>query len=232
VGELHIERGNLEDARKYLEKSQELSRQASSTDWQYRLCLAQARLKDVKRDFRDALDLLEKAERLWVRNPMPDLCPVAALKTRVWIRQGKLAEALAWIQERNLSFDDSLSYLHEFEHITLARVLIALHRSEGDKRYIHEALELLERLLKAAEQGGRTGSVIEILVLQALSHEAQSNIPLGLIPLERAMALAEPEGYLRIFVDEGTPMAQLLSAAAVNDIMPDYAAKLQAEFET
>ena len=163
---------------------------------------------------------------------MPDLRPVAALKTRVWIRQGKLAEALAWIQERDLSFDDDLSYLHEFEYITLARVLIALYRNEREDRSIQEALELLERLLKAAEQGGRTGSVMEILVLQALAHEAQNNIPLGLVPLERAMALAEPEGYLRIFADEGTPMAQLLSEAAAHDIMPDYTAKLQAEFET
>ena len=163
---------------------------------------------------------------------MPDIRPVAALKTRVWIRQGKLAGALAWIQERNLSFDDDLSYLHEFEYITLARVLIALYRNEREDRSIQEALELLERLLKAAEQGGRTGSVMEILVLQALAHEAQNNIPLGLVPLERAMALAEPEGYLRIFADEGTPMAQLLSEAAAHDIMPDYTAKLQAEFET
>jgi len=232
VGELHLERGNLEDAREYLQRSQELSRQASSTDWQYRLCLAQARLKEVQRDFGDAIDLLEKAERLWVRNPMPDLRPVAALRTRVWIRQGKLAEARAWVQERDLSFDDDLSYLHEFEHITLARVLIAQYRSEREDRSIQEALELLERLLIAAEQGGRTGSVIEILMLQALAHEAQSDIPHGLIPLERTMALAEPEGYLRIFVDEGTPMAQLLSEAEAHHIMPEYTGKLRAEFKT
>ena len=70
---------------------------------------------------------------------------------------------------------------------------------------------LLERLLKAAEEGGRTGSVIEILVLQALAHQAQGDIPAALVPLERALTLAEPEGYVRIFVDEGPPMAQLLS---------------------
>jgi LuxR family maltose regulon positive regulatory protein len=231
VGELHIERGNLEDAREYLEKSQELSRKVASTDWQYRLCLAQARLKEVQRDYSDALDLLEKAERLWVRNPMPDLRPVAALKARVWVRQGRLAEAQAWIQERNLSFDDDLSYLHEFEYITLARVLLALYRSEGEDSSIQQALELLERLRNAAEQGGRMGSVMEILVLQALAHEARSNIPMGLVPLERAMAMAEPEGYLRIFADEGTPMAKLFSAAAAHDIMADYADKLQAEIE-
>ena len=68
-----------------------------------------------------------------------------------------------------------------------------------------QAMGLLARLLKAAEEGRRIGSLIEILVLQALAHEAQGNIPLALAPLERALALAEPEGYVRIFVDEGAP---------------------------
>ena len=71
---------------------------------------------------------------------------------------------------------------------------------------------LLERLLQAAEAGGRTGSVIEILVLQALAHQVQGDIPAALVPLQRALALAEPEGYVRIFVDEGAPMAALLGS--------------------
>jgi LuxR family maltose regulon positive regulatory protein len=77
-----------------------------------------------------------------------------------------------------------------------------------------EALGLLERLLQAAEEGKRTGSVIEILVLEALAHQAQGDIPAALVPLSRALSLAEPEGYIRIFVDEGPPMVHLLEAAA------------------
>jgi LuxR family maltose regulon positive regulatory protein len=231
ISELHYELGDLETAREYLQRSEELSKQSKSMEGQYNLCLAHARLKDAEGDLDSALDLLDKAERLYVRNPMPDLRPVAALKTRVWIGQGKLAEALGWARERGLSYDDNLNYLHEFEHVTLARLLIALYKSEGEDRYIHEAMGLLERLLTAAEEGERTGSVIEILVLQTLAHEAQANIPLGLVPLEHALALAEPEGYVRIFVDEGIPMAQLLSEAAAHGIMPDYTGKLVAVFE-
>jgi LuxR family maltose regulon positive regulatory protein len=67
--------------------------------------------------------------------------------------------------------------------------------------------------------------------LQALAHEAQGNIPLGLVPLEQALALAEPEGYVRIFVDEGNPMAKLLSEAAAQGMMPDYTGKLLAVLE-
>jgi LuxR family maltose regulon positive regulatory protein len=142
-----------------------------------------------------------------------------------------LAEALGWVRERGLSVEDDLSYLHEYEHVTLARVLIARYRSDGADRSILEAVGLLERLLQAAEEGERTGSVLEILVLQALAHQAQGEVPAALVPLERALALAEPEGYVRIFVDEGRPMAQLLLEAAARGIMPDYTGKLLAAFE-
>ena len=94
-----------------------------------------------------------------------------------------------------------------------------------------EAIRLLERLLEAAEEGGRIGSVIEILVLQALAHQAQGNLSLALAPLERALSLAEPEGYVRIFVDEGQPMAALLQEAAQHGTAPNYASRLRAAFE-
>jgi LuxR family maltose regulon positive regulatory protein len=151
------------------------------------------------------------------------------MKARVWVAQGRIAEALRWTRERGLSVDDDLSYLREFEHITLARVLIARYKSGVDDS-IREVMGLLKRLLQAAEEGGRMGSVIEILVLQALAHEAQVNIPLALAPLERALALAEPEGYVRIFVDEGPPMAALLREAAKHGIAPHYVSRLRAAF--
>ena len=68
----------------------------------------------------------------------------------------------------------------------------------------HEAARLLERLLLAAEEGGRTGHVIELLVLQALAHQTRGDTPAALACLERALTLAEPEGYVRVFADEGT----------------------------
>src|SRR5947209_15485408 len=124
--------------------------------------------------------------------------PVAAWKARVWVAQGRVGEAFGWARERGLSVSDDLSYLREFEHITLARVLLARSKSDRTDHSMREAMELLERLLKAAEAGERTGSVIEILMLQALAHQAQGNIPAALAPLERALMLAEPEGYIRL----------------------------------
>ncbi|HEY5138583.1 MAG TPA: LuxR C-terminal-related transcriptional regulator, partial [Methylococcales bacterium] len=110
-----------------------------------------------------------------------------------------------------LSVDDNLSYLGEFEHITLAQVLIAQYQNDPATGSIHEAIDLLERLLQAAQAGRRMGSVIEILIMQSLAHAAQGNFPLARVPLERALALAEPEGYVRLFVDEGEAMQLLIS---------------------
>jgi LuxR family maltose regulon positive regulatory protein len=110
-------------------------------------------------------------------------------------------------------------------------VLIAQEKRGLVDGSIHDAQGLLERLLQAAEEGGRKGSVIEILVLQALAHEVQGNFAPALVSLERALTLAEPEGYVRIFVDEGLPMARLLSEAAAHGVMPDYIGKLLAVFE-
>jgi LuxR family maltose regulon positive regulatory protein len=148
----------------------------------------------------------------------------------VWLAQGRLTEAVAWVHEAGLSVDDDLDYVREFETITLARVLIALYQSNPAEHPIHEAIGLLERLLNAAEEGGRQGSAIEILILQALAYEAQGHITLALSPLERALSLAELQAYLRIFVDEGRPMAHLLAEAAAHGLMLNYVHQLQATF--
>ena len=231
LSELHLEQGDLEAARKHLLKSEELGEQALMAGGEYRLRIAMARAKGAQGDLSGALDLLDEAERLYSRNPLPDVRPIAALKARVWVTQGRLTEALGWAREQGPSVDDELSYLREFERITMARVLLAQYKSNPVDGSIHEALGLLERLLKAAEEGERTGSVIEILVLQALARESEGDLALALVPLERALTLAEPEGYVRLFVDESNPMAQLLSEATVHGIEPDYIAKLLAVFE-
>jgi LuxR family maltose regulon positive regulatory protein len=136
--------------------------------------------------------------------------PVAALKARVWVTQGNVGKSLSWAREQGLSSNDDLSYLREFEHITLARILLAQHKSEGSDTPLRDAIGLLERLLKAAEEGGRMGSAIEILGLQALAHQLQGDIPTALTLLERALTLAEPEGYIRMFLDEGEGMRLLM----------------------
>jgi len=229
ISELHRELGNREAAAQDLDTARKLGEQIKLPDWKHRWCIAQARLKQTQGDLDKALELLDEAESLYIQTPLPIVRPFAAMKTRVWVRQGRLTEALSWAHEQNLSFDDDLNYLHEFEHITLSRVLIAQNGVDGS---IQKAIGLLDRLLKAAEEGGRTGSVIEILLLQALAYETEDDISSALLSLEHALKLAEPEGYFQIFVDEGLPMKKLLNKAVKQDIHPDYSRKLLAAFES
>jgi len=230
LAELYRERGDLEAAAQYLLRSKELGEQAGLLDRQRRLCVTQARLKQTQGDLDGALDLLSEAERLFIRTPLPDVRPISALKARIWVAQGRLLEAQGWAREQGLTVDDAPSYLREFEHLTLARVLIAWHKSDRGTGSLHEAIGLLERLLQAAEEGRRMGSVIEISALLALAHAAQGDIPLALASLERAMTLAEPEGYFRLFVDEGLPMAALLQEAAKHGIVPNHVRQVLAAF--
>jgi LuxR family maltose regulon positive regulatory protein len=216
LSKLHLEQGNLEAAAQHLQRSKELGEKAQSPVSRYRLCIDQARLKTAQGDLEGALALLDEAQRLYIRSPLPDFCPISALKARIWVAQGKLTKAQGWVREQGLSVDDVPSYLREFEHVTLARVLIARYQNDPKVGSVHEAFALLERLLQAAEEGKRMGSVIEILALLALAHAAQGDIPPALVSLERALTLAEPEGFVRIFLDEGKPMAELLKRAGKN----------------
>jgi LuxR family maltose regulon positive regulatory protein len=115
--------------------------------------------------------------------------------------------------------------------MTLARVLIARYRREHVTSDQHGVLDLLTRLLAAAEAGGRIGSQIEALLLQSLAHEALNDREQARIPLQRALALAEPEGYVRLFADEGAPLAQLLEREA-GGRMQTYLQRIQAAFAT
>jgi LuxR family maltose regulon positive regulatory protein len=138
---------------------------------------------------------------------------------------------LGWVCEQGLSVDNDLSYLHEFDHITLARVLLASHQIDRANCSISGVLGLLDRLKEAAEERGGNGSVIEILVMQAMAYHTQGDIPAAFLPLKHALALAEPEGYIRMFLDEGSSMEQLLREASALEIMPGYTGKLLAAFE-
>ena len=228
MSEIHRERDDLRAATQQLLRSQELGDHIGLPQNRYRWRVAMALIRQAEGDLSGALDLLTEAERLYVGDFFPNVRPVPALTARVRVARGEWGEALGWARERGLTDDDDLSYLREFEHITLARVLLAGYAAERAERSIQEATRLLGRLLRAAEEGQRTGSIIEILVLQALAHQARDDIPAALASLRRAVTLAEPEGYVRIFVDEGLPMASLLRAAAKQGIARTYVRRLLA----
>ncbi|HEY5848815.1 MAG TPA: LuxR C-terminal-related transcriptional regulator [Microlunatus sp.] len=228
MSQIACERGDLPAATQHLLRSQELGEHMGLPQNPYRWRVAMARVRESQGDLAGALTLLDEAQRVYLGDFSPNVRPVPALRARVLAAQGNVAQALDWAREQSLSVDDNLSYLREFEHITLARVLLARCAADGDVSSLHQVARLLERLLSAAEAGGRTGSVIEILVLQALTHRTGGDTPGALPPLERALTLAEPEGYVRVFVDQGPPMAALLTAIVRQRAGWDYVRRLLA----
>jgi LuxR family maltose regulon positive regulatory protein len=214
MAELHRERNDLDAARHHLSRSTEQGEHTGFPQNPYRWRVAMARIRMAERDLAGALNLLDEAERRYVSDFYPNVRPIAALRVRVCLAQGLVQDAVDWAGEQGLSAEDNLSYLREFAHITLAKVLIARFQTDREDHHIHQAINLLERLLEAAHAGERTGSAIDILIQQALAHEAHGDIPRALRPLERALVLAAPEGYVRIFVDEGDAMRNLLRHVA------------------
>lgn len=230
ISELLRERNQLDAAAERLQHSREMGEHAGFPHNRYRWYLAMARVREALGDFDGALALLEEAQRLYMVDFYPPIRPISAVKTRILLAQQRMGEALDWVIEQHLTADDELHYLREFEHITLARILLARFKNERSPHIYADAMRLLARLLEAAEKGDRTGSVIEILILQALGYQMQEDIVAALAPLERALRLAEPEGYVRLFLDEGSPMAQLLEAAIKRGMTPDYGRHLLVAF--
>jgi LuxR family maltose regulon positive regulatory protein len=153
----------------------------------------------------------------------------------LWLAQGRLDDLTGWAEASGLTVDGELSYHYDLHHLNLARLLLARARRAATPAEAHACLSqvsgLLARLLVAAEEAGWVHETIKSLVLQALVFAESSDKDKALQALGRALALAEPGGFIRLFVDEGAPMAQLLLEAASHGVMPDYSGKLLAVFE-
>lgn len=223
LSELHREWNDMETATRFLDAVTQSAERAAHTGNRLRWCTSMAMVRDARGDLNGAIDLLDEAERHVRRDPLPRARPIAAMKVRIWIAQGRLDEAMQWVGAVKLSVDDDLSYLREFEHGTLARILIA--------RSVNEAVRLLERLRTAAQAGGRVRSVIEIVVLQSLAKHALGDLRGALDLLAQATTMAQPEGYLRVFMDEGSCMRDLLRHAVARGLAGEYTRRVLSAFD-
>ncbi|MGN6489904.1 MAG: LuxR C-terminal-related transcriptional regulator [Devosia sp.] len=222
------ERNELAAARRQLLTAAELGEGAGLPQNPYRWRVADALLRQDEGDADGARGSIDEAIRLYAADFFPNVRPVAATRARLLIAQRRLDEAARWQRDAGLGADDPLTYPREYEHITLARLLLA-RDLEGGPRAGSEALPFLRRLLEAAERGGRHGSVIELSVLLALASR-QDGIDAALGHLGRALSLAAPEGHVRVFINEGPPMESLLKLAAKRQVGADYANRLLAAF--
>jgi LuxR family maltose regulon positive regulatory protein len=246
MGDLYREWNDLGVAQSHLEQGMEGVLQGTlmvDADVILLGYLSTARLRQALGDGHGALATLEELAHLaQQRNFVASvLARVAAAKARGWLAQGDLIAAVRWAATSGLRAAGEPNFPREGGYLTLARVLTAQGQEDPSGRPLDDALGLLDRLLRAAEDGGRVGSVIEILVLRALALKERGDPSEALAALERALMLAEPEGYVRVFVDEGEPMAALLSELlnarrkgpreARHRILLDYVRRLLAAFE-
>jgi LuxR family transcriptional regulator, maltose regulon positive regulatory protein len=227
------ERDQLDAALQHVTEGIALCRQLAYTQPLATGLAALAWIRHAAGDPAGALEAIEEAGRVAPGPGVANLLnPVPAQRARLLLTQSDVAAAIRWTKQRGLGADDEVRYPQEGEYLVLARVLLAHDRPD-------QALGLLERVHGRAAAQARTGSVLEVRALQALALNGVGDEAGAVAALAEAVALGAPEGYLRVFVDEGAPMAALLGklatagtapAAAVGDLPPDELARLAEAF--
>jgi LuxR family transcriptional regulator, maltose regulon positive regulatory protein len=228
MGELLYEWNELDVAEEHLREGIELAELGGNAEISLDGYLAMARTRHARGDLDGASDALEAARSLAERHggaPWRDR--VNAWEARLAATRGDRWVAERWLEDCGLSPDEP-DHSREFEYVTMTMALAATGRHE-------DASGLLERLLRQAEEGGRGGRVVELLALRAPLMAVRGNEREAVETLLGALALAEPEGYIRTFADRGASMSPLLQAALKTrqrDARPSsrYIAELLAAF--
>jgi LuxR family transcriptional regulator, maltose regulon positive regulatory protein len=237
TGDLHVavadmlrEMGRLHAADEHLAAAQELGDRASFIEHRHRRFAAAAGLLRAQGELDAAVTMLSRAEELYLPGFLPDITPIPAAIARLRISQGRLADAENWASTHAVTPDLEATYLAEFNLLTLARLLLAHYRTNRDSTALGTATQLLDRLVAAAHTAERGGSIIEARLVRALAHHADGNHDAALGDLGYALVQGAPAGYLRLFLDEGPALEELLQAAAAPTDAPgaDLAADLAA----
>ena len=223
LGKIMYEQNDLAAAERHLSKGLEHLKRGQITvgsETGYAM-LAQTRL--ARGNTKGALAAINQAVQIAQGNDIARLSRLtSAYQARIWLAQGRLDLAARWAHDYGQS--DQVEYLCEFQDLTLARVLLA----QGEPT---KAQALLDTLVASAEAAGRMGVAIKGLALRALARQATGDSDGALQALARALEMAAPEGYVRVFVDAGRPMAELLQGTLARGLAVEYVTKLLDAFQ-
>jgi LuxR family transcriptional regulator, maltose regulon positive regulatory protein len=224
LGNLYYEWNDLEQSYHHHKAGLELGKQWNHSEILLAGYLGLALLEKAKGNFTGAFELLQELESILIDNQAHMLLPaVNVFRARLWTYQGNITEANQWLKRADLRLDAKLTYLQESDYITYARILVA--RQQWD-----DADKLILRLLKFADSGNRNTRIVELLILQSLIQKGQNQLHLAGETLSRALKIAEPEGYMRIFLDEGPAVATLLFQLVANEAVSSYAREILRAF--
>jgi LuxR family maltose regulon positive regulatory protein len=223
LAELDRERNDLAGAAAHLETARVLREHSTITENRYRWFVAAAQVRAASGDPVGAVKLLDQAHVLYRPGFYPQLRPISAMRARVQIAAADLDAAEEWARGCGVTTSDDVTFLWEYEHLTLVRLLLARHRRDAaaggtrGQAPLRDVVALLERLHDDAAPT-RSGSLLEIGMLRAVVLHVRGDRPEALAELERALVQApEPEGYVRLFLDEGATMLALLHDAAASE---------------
>jgi LuxR family maltose regulon positive regulatory protein len=225
-GQVALERGELDTARDHLAAARRLGEERGLPQFAYRSRTVAAMLAEAEGDLAGALALVLDAQQVYLGDFSPNVRPLHAVAARLAIRLGDLDAVERWARDHDVTAAQPLSYMREFEHVTLAEAMLARCRRDSDRAALGDVDRLLQRLLDAAAAGGRDAAVIEILVLRALTDHAADDTVRALMHLDRAVRLAEPEGQVRAFARHGALVVPMLEALAVGADASPYARAL------
>jgi LuxR family maltose regulon positive regulatory protein len=227
LGEILYEWNQLDEANQYLARGLRRVELGGDVRGMIAGYLLAARLKLTAGDLAASGDYLERARPLLRNAAFPDWAGrFGHMRLELLLAQHRLHAAVEWADEMMRSDGRGGGPDSEAARLAMARALIA----EGNNAFLTRALALLDSVLPMASEEGRTGVAIEALALHSLVHWRRGEQPIALSNIERALRLAEPEGYVRLFADLGLPMARLLQEARSREVMPEYVAKLLVAF--
>lgn len=204
------ERGKAQETAEHLKRAGDLDEAVGLPQQPYRWRVAMAHLRESEGDAAAASALLTEAERLFNSDFLPNVRPVEAEVARLHLRVGDVAAAWSWAAAAGVDADDELEYLREYEHLTLASLLLAEHRATGDADHLDRAAKLLERLLVSATEAERTAAQVEALLLLALAADAAGRAGEALSRVQAAAELTRPVGWVRPFLNAGPRAVELL----------------------